>query len=53
MEKFGLLINNEPGPATRPSSNIVSITDLAIFTAELGPLTLWEIPEEYPALSDH
>lgn len=21
--------------------------------AKLGPLTLWEIPEEYPALLDH
>ena len=46
IEKFDLLIN-------RPSSHNVSIIDLALSTVELGPLTLWEIPEEYPALSDH
>ena len=27
--------------------------DLALFTAKLGFLTLWEIFEEYPTLSDH
>ena len=53
IEKFDLLINNKPGRSTRPSSHNVSIIDLALSTAELGPLTLWEIPEEYPALSDH
>lgn len=53
IERFGLLINNEPGYATRPSSHIISIIDLALSTAEFGPLTLWEIPEEYPATSSH
>ena len=53
IDQFGLLINNEPGRSTRPTSQGVSVIDLALSTVELGPLTLWEIPEEYPALSDH
>lgn len=27
--------------------------DIALTTENLEPLTLWEIPEEYPSLSDH
>lgn len=53
IEQFGLFINNKPGRATRPMSHGILIIDLALSTATLGPLTLWEIPEEYPALSDH
>ena len=53
IEQFGLLINNEPRRATRPSSKEVSIIDLALSSPQLGRLTLWEIPEEYPSLSDH
>ncbi len=53
LERFGLLINNEPGRATRPLSHTISIIDLVLFTRELGLLTFLEIPEEYPALSDH
>ena len=53
VDQFGLLINNEPGRSTRPISQGISVIDLALSTAELGPLTLWEIPKEYPALSDH
>ena len=53
IDQFGLLITNEPGSSTRPTSQGISVIDLALSTAELGPLTLWEIPEEYPALSDH
>ena len=26
---------------------------MALSSPELGPLCLWEIPEEYPSLSDH
>ena len=26
---------------------------MALITASLGPLTLWEIPEEYLSISDH
>lgn len=53
IDQYGLLINNEPGRSTRPTSQEISVIDLALSTAELGPLTLWEVPEEYPALSDH
>lgn len=53
IENFDLLINNESGRPTRPASGGVSIIDLALSTVELGPLTLWEIPEDYPSLSDH
>ena len=52
IEKFNLLINNESGRTTRPASDGISIIDLALSTAELGPLTLWEIPDDYPSLSD-
>ena len=53
IEEYSLLINNEPGRSTRPLSQGISVIDLVLTTAALGPLTLWEIPEEYPALSDH
>ena len=53
IDQYNLLVNNEPGRATRPSSQGISVIDLALSTMELGPLTLWEIPEEYPSLSDH
>ncbi len=53
IEKFDSLINNESGRATRPASNGVSIIDLALTTAELRFLTLWEIPKDHPNLSDH
>ena len=42
---------NEPD-STRPTSQGVSVIDLALSTVELSPLILWEIPEKYPALSD-
>ena len=53
IDEYGLLVNNEPGRSTRPVSQGISVIDLALSTTALGPLTLWEIPEEYPALSDH
>ena len=53
IEQFGLLVNNEPGRITQPLSREVSIIDLALSSAQLGPLTLWEIPEEHPSYSDH
>ena len=53
IEKFDLLINNKLGRTTRPASTGVSVIDLALSTVELGFLTLWEVPEEYPSLSDH
>lgn len=54
IESYELIVNNDPDFATRPSSQgAVSFIDLALSSPELGPLCLWEIPEEYPSLSDH
>lgn len=53
IDKFSLLINSQPGCSTCPASQGISVLDLAFSIAELGPLTLWEIPEEHSALSDH
>lgn len=53
IEIFDLLINNELGQTTRPASADVSVIDLALSTVELDFLTLWEIPEDYPSISDH
>lgn len=52
IEKFHLLINNESGRSTGPTRRGVSIIDLALSAVELGPLSLWEIPEDFPSLSD-
>lgn len=53
IKQFGLFINNKSGRTTRSLNREVSVINLALFTAKLGPLTLWEIPEKYPLLSDH
>ena len=53
IDEYDLLVNNEPGRFTRPLSQGVSLIDLELTTAELGPLTLWEILEGYSALSDY
>ena len=45
IEQFWLLVNNKPGRATQPLSREVSVIDLALSSAQIGPLTLWEIPE--------
>ena len=53
IDKFSLLINNKPGYPTCPTSQGISVINLALSIVKLGPLTLWEIPKEHPALSDH
>lgn len=53
IDKYELIFNNNTDFPTRPQSPRISIIDLALTTAALGPLTLWEIPEEYPLVSDH
>ncbi len=53
IDKYELIINNNTDYPTRPRSQGISIINLALSTASLGPLTLWEIPEEYPSVSDH
>lgn len=49
IETYELFINNDPDYATRPSSGGISIIDLALTSPQLGPLRVWEIPEEYPS----
>ena len=53
IEQFWLLVNNEPGCATRPLSREILVIDHAFSSAQLGLLTFWEISEEHPSLSDH
>lgn len=53
IEKYELIVNNNTDFLTRPSSSGISIINLALTSPDLGPLQVWEIPEEYPSLSDH
>ena len=53
IESYELIVNNNTDFPTRPSSPGISIIDLALTSPDLGPLRVWEIPEEYPSLSDH
>ena len=53
IESYELIVNNNTDFPTRPSSPKISIIDLALTSLDLGPLRIWEIPEEYPSLSDH
>ena len=53
IEIYELLINNDTDFPTRPGSRGVSIIGLALTSPDLGLLRVWEIPEEYPSLSDH
>ena len=48
-----MIVNNNTDFPTRPRSPGISIIDLALTIASLGPLTLWEILEEYPSILDH
>ena len=52
IESYKLIVNNDTDFLTRPLSSGISI-DLAITSLDLDPLCIWEIPEEYPSLSDH
>lgn len=52
IDYYGLLVNNKPGSPTRPLRQGISVVDLALSPVALGPLNLWKIPEDYPALSD-
>ena len=53
IETYDLLVNNNTDFPTRPGSRQFSIIDLALTNPDLGILRVWEIPEEYPSLSDH
>lgn len=54
IDQYHLLVNNKPGRATWPSSQEILVIDLALFTVELGPLTLWKFQKSilhYPIMS--
>ena len=53
IDNYELIVNNNTDFLTRPLSPGISIIDLALTSPELGPLRVWEFPEEYPSLSDH
>ena len=53
IESFELILNNNTDFPTRSSSRGISIIDLALTSPALGPLRIWEIPEDYSSLSDH
>ena len=53
IKSYELIVNNNTDFPTRPSSPGMSIIDLALTSSDLGLLRVWEIPEEYPSLSDH
>ena len=53
IESYELIVNNDTDFPIRPSSPRMSINDLTLTSPELGPFRIWEIPEEYPSLSDH
>ncbi len=53
IESYELILNNDTDFPTCPSSPGISTIDLALTSPELGLLRVWEIPEEYPSLSDH
>ena len=53
IDSYELIVNNDTDFPTRSSSPGMSIIDLALTSPELGPLRVWEIPEEYPSLSDY
>ena len=53
IETHEILVNNDTDFPTRPGSREISIIDLALTSPDLGLLRVWEIPEEYPSLSDH
>jgi hypothetical protein len=54
IDKFDLILNNEPGAITRPNSrDNDSIIDLTFTTTSVGLLNSWLIEEEYTTPSDH
>lgn len=54
IDKAGLHINNELGVSTRPKRTPgISIIDLSLTTASMGPLEMWTVDQEHPTGSDH
>ena len=54
IERKDLFINNEPGVPTRPKATPgISVIDLTLTTARMGPLETWRVDQDYPTGSDH
>lgn len=53
IKTYDLIVNNNTDFPIRPASRGISIIDVALTSPDLGLLRVWEIPEEYPSLSDH
>jgi aminoglycoside N3'-acetyltransferase len=54
IDKFDLILNNEPGAIIRPNSRENnSIIDLTFTTTSIGLLNSWLIEEEYTTPSNH
>ena len=54
VEKYDLILNNEPGVITRPNARKnQSIIDLTFTSTAIGLLNSWTIEEEYSTPSDH
>ena len=53
IKTYDLLVNNNSDFSTQLRSQEFSIINLALTNLDLGIFRVWEIPEEYPLLSDH
>jgi Endonuclease-reverse transcriptase len=54
IDKFDLILNNEPGAIIRPNlRENNSIIDLTFTTTSIELLNSWLIEEEYTTLSNH
>jgi hypothetical protein len=54
IEKYDLILNNEPGVITRPNARKnQSIIDLTFTSTAIGLLNSWTIEEEFSTPSDH
>lgn len=54
LERYDLILNNNPGEATRPTRrNTTPIFDLTFTTLEVGALDAWIIDKELFMPSDH
>lgn len=53
IDRYELIVNNNTDYLTRLQSQKFLIIDLALTTANFGPLKVWRIPEKSPSVSDH
>lgn len=50
---YELIVNNNTDFLTHPSSQGISIIDLALTSSKFGPFWVLETPEKYPLLSNY